>query len=296
MQPRPPDRGKIRALVADAEYVLAQGPHPDRARLDAEILLLHIFRRTDPERNRAWLVTHWNNPAMPRIGPEMRALVERRRSGEPVQYITGEQEFYGLPFRVTPDVLIPRPETEHLVEKALGLAAEVDRPRIIDVGTGSGAIAVALAHHLPNARITALDISPMALEIARENARRDAVADRIQFIESDLLTAVTDERFDMVVSNPPYVPTTDRDSLSVEVREHEPGLALFAGEDGLDIYRRLIPEAFAVLVAGGYVLLEIGYGQSAAVAALLTESGFEKVEFVPDLQGIPRVVCAQRIA
>jgi len=221
-------------------------------------------------------------------------LLQRRRVGEPIQYITGETEFYGLPFRVTPDVLIPRPETEHLVEQALALAARFEHPRIVDVGTGSGAIAVALARHLSQAQIAAVDISAAALEIARENAERNAVSDRIRFLQGDLLGPVRDERFDIVVSNPPYVPVVDRESLSVEVREHEPALALFAGDDGFDIYRRLIPDGFAVLEPRGYMLLEIGYGQSAAVAALLTQAGFVGIEFVPDLQGIPRVVCGRR--
>jgi len=144
--------------------------------------------------------------------------------------------------------------------------------------------------------MTALDISPAALEVASGNAERNGVLDRIRLLQSDLLTSVADERFEMVVSNPPYVPSTDRDSLSVEVREHEPALALFAGEDGLDIYRRLIPAAFAVLEAGGFLLMEIGYGQSVAVGAQLQEAGFERIEFVPDLQGIPRVACGQRFA
>jgi release factor glutamine methyltransferase len=164
----------------------------------------------------------------------------------------------------------------------------------VDVGTGSGSIAVALAHELPDAQITAADISAAALEIARGNAERNGVAGRIEFFESDLLAAIAGERFEMVVSNPPYVPAADRDSLSIEVREHEPALALFAGEDGLAIYRRLIPDAFAVLASGGFLLMEIGYGQSQAVAALLTAAGFEQIEFVPDLQGIPRVACGRR--
>jgi release factor glutamine methyltransferase len=317
MQPTSLSKQKVRALIAEGEYELAAGPHPVSARRDAEVLLLYLFKRNDPQRNTAWLIAHWNNPTD--HGAEFRALIKHRHAGEPIQYITGEQEFYGLPFHVTPDVLIPRPETEHLVEKALQLAANLKSsvtghdfsraesrakqdwalapagfPRIVDIGTGSGAIAVALAHQLPNAQITALDISSFAINIARENAQRNGVADRIRFIQSDLLSAIADERFDMVVSNPPYVPQADRDSLSVEVREHEPALALFAGEDGLDIYRRLIPAGFAVLEPRGYILLEIGFGQSPAVAALLKQAGFVGIEFVPDFQGIPRVACGRR--
>jgi release factor glutamine methyltransferase len=248
MQPKPldgPDRPKIRELVAEAEYSLAKGPHPERARLDAEALLLHLLRRNVPNRNRAWLVTHWDSPTMPDEGPDLNALVERRRAGEPIQYITGETEFYGLPFHVNRDVLIPRPETEHLVEKVIELAACFPHPRIADVGTGSGAIAIALAHHLPQASITAIDLSAAALAIAHENAVLNDVSARIRFLQGDLLSSLAGEAFDIVVSNPPYVPRGDRDSMAVEVRDYEPSLALFAGGDGLDICRRLIPDAFA---------------------------------------------------
>ena len=266
---------------------LKQGPHPDRARQDAETLLLHVLRN-----NKAWLMAHRDDTLPEDQAARFRQLIERRYTGEPIQYITGETEFYGLPFRVTPDVLIPRPETEHLVEKALTLASGFPQLRILDIGTGSGAIAIALAHHLPDAQIIAVDISPAALAIARENADRNGVA--IRFLESNLLGAVSGEEFDMIVSNPPYVPTADRDSLSVEVRDHEPALALFAGKDGLDIYRRLIPVAFAALTSGGHLLLEIGYDQSDSIFALLEGTGFTHIEFVPDLQGILRVACAQR--
>ena len=221
-------------------------------------------------------------------------LVERRYYGEPMQYITGHAHFYGLPFRVMPDVLIPRPETEHLIEKVLEIAGGVESARIVDVGTGSGCIAIALAHQLPDAAITAIDVSGAALTIARENAELNGVAHRIRFLEGDLLDPVAGEQFDVVVSNPPYVSLADRDSLAVEVRDHEPAVALFAGDDGLDIYRRLIAAAFTALAPGGFVALEIGCGQSAPIGELLECSGFRGIEFVPDLQGILRVACAQR--
>jgi release factor glutamine methyltransferase len=290
MQLQPPDGATIRALIAEAEQVLAKGPHPERARRDAETLLLHVF----PRRNRAWLIAHNDETLPDDQAAHFAALIVRRSSGEPIQYILGEAEFYSLPFLVTPNVLIPRPETEHLVEKVIQLAPLFSKPRVVDVGTGSGAIAIAVAHEWPGAAITATDISAPALALAARNAERLGFANRIRFLQSDLLAAIAHERFDIVVSNPPYVPATDRDSLSVEVREHEPALALFAGDDGLDIYRRLIPEAFAVLEPGGHLLMEIGYGQSASVAMLLKDAGFEKIEFVPDLQGIPRVACGQR--
>jgi release factor glutamine methyltransferase len=289
MPPRPPDRSKIRALIAEAEYSLAGGPHPERARPDAETLLLHVLGK-----DKAWLVTHADEQLTVDQETRYGEVLERRYRGEPIQYITGEAEFYGLRFRVTRDVLIPRPETEHLVEKVLELAARFEQPRIVDVGTGSGAIAVALAHHLPQARITAIDLSAPALDLARQNAERNGVTGRMRFLLGDLLAPVAEERFEIVVSNPPYVPASDRDQLAVEVREYEPALALFAGGDGLDVYRRLIPAAFAALAPGGFVALEIGYGQEAAVHTLLATSGFYQIEFVPDLKGIPRVACAQR--
>ncbi len=158
-------------------------------------------------------------------------------------------------------MLIPRPETEHLVEKVLELAANSAEPRIVDVGTGSGIIAVALAHKLPAATITATDLSSSTLAIAQENAERNGVSGRIRFLEGDLLAPVAEEQFEIVVSNPPYVPLSDRASLAVEVRDYEPALALFAGDDGLEVYRRLIPAAFAALTPGGFIALEIGYGQ-----------------------------------
>lgn len=268
---------------------LLSGPHPERARADSELLLMHLLRR-----DRAWLMAHSNDGLEPHQWKSYDALLERRYCGEPIQYITGEAEFYGLPFRVTPEVLIPRPETEHLVEKVIELAGGVESPRILDVGTGSGCIAVALAHELPNAAITAVDISGAALTIARENAELNGVVDRIRLLEGDLLGPVAGQQFDIVVSNPPYVSLADRDSLSVEVRDHEPALALFAGDDGLDIYHRLIPAAFSALVPGGFVALEIGCGQLQVIAELLAKAGFDRIDFVPDLQSIPRVAVARR--
>jgi len=269
------------------EFALKDGPHPESARRDADVLLMHTLKKS-----RAWLMAHGDELLSDELFLSYTELLERRRRGEPIQYITGETEFYGLPFRVTPEVLIPRPETEHLVEKVIELAARFEQPRIVDVGTGSGAIAVALAHEWLSAVITAIDLSSSALAIARENAKRNEVD--LRFLDGDLLAPVAGECFEIVVSNPPYVPSGDRATLSVEVREYEPALALFAGDDGLDVYCRLIPAAFGALVPGGYVALEIGYGQSKAITELLAKAGFEQIEFVPDLQGIPRVASARR--
>jgi release factor glutamine methyltransferase len=225
------------------------------------------------------------------------ALIARRMTCEPVQYITGEREFYGLPLRVSPAVLIPRNATEHLVEAVLEemtpRAEAGEMLRLVDVGTGSGAIAIALAQHLPNAEMTALDLSREALELAASNAAFNAAGERIRFLESDLLNAVECESsFDAVVSNPPYVPLCDREKLHPQVRDFEPAGALFAGADGLDIYRRLVPQAWGVLKQDGLLAMEIGFGQAEAMRVLL--AGWQDVRFVDDLEQIPRVVLARR--
>jgi release factor glutamine methyltransferase len=263
------------------------GPHPERARPDAETLLLHLIGK-----NRAWLLTHLDDEFGGCTSIGYAQQIERRLAGEPIQYITGECEFYGLPFRVNKDVLIPRPETEHLVEKVLELASSFERPRIVDVGTGSGAIAVALAHGLPAAQVTAIDLSSAALSVARGNAELNAV--RVRLLEGDLLAPVAGEQFEFVVSNPPYVAAGDRETLAVEVREHEPELALFAGNHGLDICRRLTKLSYDAVVPGGYVLFEIGHGQAAAIAELFLAAGFRDIQFTKDLQGIERVIFARR--
>lgn len=273
----------------NGETRLRAGPHPERARRDADLLLRHLLKL-----ERAALLVRWREILDAREAAHYQELLQRRLAGEPVQYITGEAEFYGLPLQVSRDVLIPRPETEHVVEKAVALAGGFSRPRIVDVGTGSGAIALALARELPQASVTAVDVSKPALEIAKENARRNGVSNRIRFTHGDLLAPVAGEQFDLVVSNPPYVATSDRDTLDVEVREYEPPIALFAGQDGLSIHRRLIWQAHDVLISGGFIVLEIGYNQAEAVSALLLAEGFDGVELTPDLQGIARVASARR--
>jgi release factor glutamine methyltransferase len=287
----------LRGCLGRGEAQLRSGPHHGRARRDAETLLLHLIGK-----DRAWLMAHDDEEFGGCKAIQYAALLDRRYQGEPIQYITGEAEFFGLPMRVTPDVLIPRPETEHLVEKALSLAQSFSAPRIADLGTGSGAIAIALAHALPHANLTATDISAAALAIAKANAERNGVAGRIHFMQADLLKPLeplagnvdAPAHFDIIVSNPPYIPATDRPSLSVEVRDYEPALALFAGDDGLAICRRLIPVAFAALSTNGRLALEIGFGQADPIASLLANAGFRNIAFTPDLQGIPRVASAQR--
>jgi release factor glutamine methyltransferase len=278
----------LRDFLIQGQDKLSLGPHPDRAKQDAEHLLRHLEGFS-----RAWIVANPDAELNASTWNSYCALLQRRFQGEPIQYITGEAEFLGLPFAVTRDVLIPRPETEHLVEEVLRLAQGIDHLRIADIGTGSGAIAVALAHSLPQARITATDLSPQALAIAQGNAERNQVADRIAFLEGDLLTPLAGQTFQIIASNPPYIPLTDLDTLSVEVRDYEPHQALFAGRDGLDIYKRLIPDARQLLAPGGWLATEIGYGQQPAIEQLLRENGYGEFHFLPDYQGIPRVACGQ---
>lgn len=279
----------LQEWLQKGEAQLRLGPHPERARRDAELLLQHLLRR-----ERAALLARWKERLNTDEAGIYVGLIQRRFSGAPIQYIVGEAEFYGLPFSVSPDVLIPRPETEHLVEKAIELAGRFASPRIVDIGTGSGAIAVALTHALPAAQITAIDLSPRALAVARKNAERNRVAERIRFLHGNLLVPAAGEQFEIIVSNPPYISAADRGSLAVEVREHEPALALFAGEDGLDVIRQLTPAAFAALESGGALLMEIGYGQWPAVSELMADAGLVRIEALHDLQHIPRVACAQK--
>jgi release factor glutamine methyltransferase len=259
--------------------------HLPTARRDAELLLLRVI-----EKDRAFLFTHPSEPLTAAQQSTYEAWLTRRVKHEPIQYITGEQEFYGLALRVTPDVLIPRPETEHLVEALLERVSRNGAINIADVGTGSGAIAIALAHKLPRATITALDVSQPALEIAQQNAARHNLADRICFLKSDLLSAIADEKFDAIVSNPPYVPNSE--ILEEQVRNFEPHTALFAGRFGLDTYQRLIPQARLALRPEGWLLLEIGHGQRDALGELLSQ--WNSIDFIDDLQGIPRVAIARR--
>ncbi|HEU5234348.1 MAG TPA: peptide chain release factor N(5)-glutamine methyltransferase [Terriglobales bacterium] len=259
------------------------------ARLDAETLLMHVLGR-----DRAYLYAHPDLELSCRELSGYNQLLERRASGEPLQYITRHQEFWGLDLLVTPAVLIPRPETEHSVEAALELLRDIESPRIVDVGTGSGCIALALASELPTAKIGAVDISAEALEIARSNAQRLGFGDRIKFAQGDLLGNYLDlgRTYDMVISNPPYVGESEAEKLQIEVRQHEPHCALFGGQQGLDIYGRLIPQARQVLKPGGWLVMEIGFSQEQQIHQLLRD--WHDVHSVPDLRGIPRVVIARK--
>jgi release factor glutamine methyltransferase len=278
--------------------------------LAAELLLMHALGR-----DRTWLYTNPESQLDPSTVEAYFALVARRAAGEPTQYLTGKQEFWGLEFEVAPAVLIPRPETEHVIEVALELlgvrgikidlltGAPSPPLRVADVGTGSGCLAVALAHELPHAEIIATDISVAALDIARRNAARHAVADRIQFLETDLLGDLLasiltphPSPFDVIVSNPPYVARNEAETLAREVRDHEPHAALFGGPTGIEIYSRLIEQAGALLRTGGILVLELGYNSADEVRKMFhVQRHWANVSITNDLAGIPRVLSAIRI-
>ncbi len=220
-------------------------------------------------------------------------MLAQRRAAVPIQHLRGSQEFFGRDFLVTPDVLIPRPETEHLVEEVLRMYTDRSAPlKIADVGTGSGILAITLALEYPQSLVAALDISPEALAVTQDNAARLGAADRMRILQSDLLAAVAGETFDLIVSNPPYIPLAEKDTLHAQVREYEPHRALFGGEDGHDVLRRLIPQAADTLNPGGWLLLETA-GRSEIADELLRD--WENVHWVRDLQGIERVAVAQKL-
>jgi len=300
-----PLREALRTAIAEL-----QASDVPSAPLAAELLLMHVLGR-----DRGYICSHPESSLPAESLERYFNLVAERATGKPTQYITGHQEFWGLDFEVTPHVLIPRPETEHLVEAVLDRERPpaVDRPgrgpaatpltgaglRVVDVGTGSGCIALALASELPGASIFATDLSRAALEVARRNARRLGLADRVCFVETDLLAGVAcggeGEGFDFVVSNPPYVGGDEIDSVQREVREFEPRMAWGGTGLGHEIYRRLLPEALDALRPGGWLAVEVGYTQSDVVSAMAGK-GWSEVEIRPDLAGIPRVVVARKKA
>ena len=265
-------------------------------RREAETLLAHLLFR-----DRAWLIAHADADISTALLHSYRALIARRTAREPIQYLTGQQEFYGLNLRVTPDTLIPRPETEQLVEAVLDWIAarpSLRDPHILDIGTGTGAIALALASKLPTASLTATDLYPAALAIAEQNAARFGLTHRIAFLQSDLLASDILQSFapfDIIVSNPPYVSLYEAATMPDEVLHHEPHTALFAGTDGLDVYRRLLPAAHAALKPEGLLALEFGYGQRDALRALFdkpTNGPWQDLAFLNDYAKIPRIALA----
>ena len=251
--------------------------------LDAQVLLAHVLGVP-----RAWLAAHAADALPPQAADAFLALAKRRRDGEPVAHLTGQREFWGLTLRVTPDVLIPRPETETLIELALALVPEGRAARMADLGTGSGAIALALARARPLAQVTGTDVSAAALAVARDNARRLGIAN-VTFLASDWFASLGDARFDLIASNPPYVAAADPHLGEGDLR-FEPRVALSPGGDGLTALRSIIAGASAHLVPGGHLVVEHGYDQSAAVQDLFRDAGFERVTIRNDLAGIARVV------
>jgi release factor glutamine methyltransferase len=290
--------------------------------LATELLLMHTLGR-----DRAWIYSHSEDALDPATAEMFLALITRRAAGEPVQYLTGKQEFWGLEFEVTPAVLIPRPETEHVMEVALarlgerGIKIHMDtgapreKLRVADVGTGSGCLAVALAWELPHAEVYATDISAPALQVAGRNAAHHGVAERIHFLKRDLLTGLesTDPTsegarhampasaggvalFDLIVSNPPYVARSEAAQLQREVRDHEPHTALFGGPTGVEMYQRLIDQARDLLRDRGILVLELGHDSAEHVRGIFdARQGWTNVALTMDLAGIPRVLAAERV-
>lgn len=278
----------IQAQAAGAESLGAAGVTDPRR--EAGSLLAHAVRH-----DRTYLITHGNDLLTGEQLERFRTLIARRAAREPLQYIIGYQEFFKLSFEVTPDVLIPRPETELIVEAALELADRERSLSILDVGTGSGCIVISLLHELKNARAIATDISPNALEVARRNAHRHNVSDRVTFTQSDSLAPLTQSAaFSLIVSNPPYVPARDIATLQREVRDHEPLTALASGADGLDHIRALLRETPRVLHHSGYFIFEIGFGQGDAIEQLVDRAIWHLLAVRKDLQGIPRTVVLQK--
>ena len=260
----------------------------ENPRLDAEVLLSHILGH-----DRLYLYTHFEQPLEQAELAAFRECVRKRAARLPVAYITGHKEFMGLSFEVAPAVLVPRPDTEILVEAAHVRLKGGNDPEILDLGTGSGAIIISLLHSLPAASGTAVDISGPALSIAGKNAARLGVAGRLTLLEGDLFSPVRGMQFDAIVSNPPYIPAGDIAGLAAEVRQ-EPNAALDGGKDGLDFYRRILAEAAGYLKPGGFLALEVGSGQAQTVASLAQDVSLELAEICRDLAGIERVVIASR--
>ncbi|MCX6537417.1 MAG: peptide chain release factor N(5)-glutamine methyltransferase [Acidobacteria bacterium] len=288
----------LHAIILDARRRLERaGIEPAEAALDAELLARHALGGWE----RGQLLANWREPAPAGFVERFDPLVERRERREPTAYITGHREFWGLEIDVEPGVLIPRPETEFIIEEALARLTPLaeSRPngrvlRIADIGTGSGCLAIALARWLPSAHVIATDMSAAALAIAARNVVRHDVQDRVTLVRCDLLDA-TAGPFDLIVSNPPYVPAADLASLQPEILDYEPRLALEAGQDGLDLIRRLVPMAASRLVPGGWLVFEFGHGQATSVREIIAaDARLAVVALRDDLAGIPRTAVACR--
>jgi release factor glutamine methyltransferase len=258
-------------------------------RREAASLLALALRR-----DRTFLITRGDYELTAEEEKLFREFLRRRARHEPLQYIRGEQEFYGLNFAVTPDVLIPRPETELIVEHAIEILRNVSNPHFCEVGTGSGCISVAILHEFADAAAIGLDVSEKALAVTRENAARHRVAERFELKISDVFENLSDENFDLIVSNPPYVPATDMATLQAEVRDFEPRVALTDGTpEGVSIIEKIVFQSPRFLKSGGFLLMEIGFNQAGKVSAMFDRKIWRRLEILPDLQGVPRVVKAR---
>ena len=265
--------------AAQARLTLAANTE---AKLEAQLLLQHVLQV-----NRAWLIAHENDTLSPNIQTEFEALLTRRLQGEPMAYILGEREFYGLVLQVTPATLIPRPDTETLVEAALDKIPQNMDVHVLDLGTGSGAIALAIAKHRSQANVVAVDASPAALEVAKHNADRLNISN-VQFVSSDWFSALEDQRFEIIVSNPPYIEADDPHLAQGDLR-FEPPDALASGMDGLSDIRTIINQCLTHLKPQGWLMLEHGYNQGTAVANLMSAAGLVDVATIEDLGGNARV-------
>ncbi len=288
----PPTVWTIRALLAwTTDFLVKKGTAPATARLESHLLLAHVLhcKRVD-------LLVRFEELPTEEQRTEFRGLIKRRMDGFPVAYLVGSREFYLLNFEVTPAVLVPRPETETLVAEVLRLLKPLTSPHVLDLCTGSGCIAISIAHQKTDANVKATDISPDALDVAKRNAQKHGVMARVSCSQGDLFAAVpTGALFDAIVSNPPYIPPGELATLAPDVREHEPRLALDGGPDGLAFYRRIAADVEKFLKPGGVLLLEIGSTQDEAVRAILGEqSGLEVGKTLKDAAGLHRVVMAKR--
>jgi release factor glutamine methyltransferase len=278
----------ISTALSSAAEKLAEAGIAEPYRETASLLAFSL------QKEAAYLIAHPEYELNPGELSKFEEYVERRAKREPFQYIVGHQEFYGLEFEVTPDVLIPRPETEILVEKGVEYLSRLSEPRLLEIGVGSGCISVAILNAVEQAKAVGVDISQAAMNVARRNAERHNVAARLDLRQGNVFAAINDgSQFDLIVSNPPYVPSDQLDSLQAEVRDFEPRDALDGGSDGLDIVRKIVTGATQRLKPGGFLLVEIGHGQADAVSGLFTEPPWRKSEFLLDLQQIPRVVISQ---
>jgi release factor glutamine methyltransferase len=280
----------IGELIFEGAEILRRAGVPE-ARRDAGSLMAHSLGQ-----DRTFIISHSDEEVNDDVLHRFRHLLQRRSAGEPLQYITGHQEFFCLNFDVSPDVLIPRPETELLVETALNLIPpKTDSITMVDVGTGSGCITISLLHQRPGWRSVAIDLSPKAIAVAKHNARKHGVENRIDFVVADSLDGLIQQPiFDLIVSNPPYVAEDAMTGLQREVRDYEPRLALTPGGDGLRVIRKLVNQSGLMLKTGGYLVIEIGFDQRERVEELVDSSIWELIEIYQDLQGIPRTVTLRK--